>query len=179
MHCSNCGHLLATGDKFCTGCGRPIAVIPVEAKKKKTHPVVALLAVVLAVIVISAIIDGVRRSVVTDPSSSAEDAANGERTERAARGALTLKNAMRNPDSFKLSSALVMPTGSVCYAYRAQNGFGGFDVGHAVLTTTGKFKTDDSDGFTTLWNKECANKTGQETTDSVNTILEHPFLYGK
>src|SRR5579862_9905866 len=163
MHCSNCGHLIATDDKFCTGCGRPIAVIPV--KKKKTHPLVLLLAVVLFVGVLGAIINAVTRSFVTDPSSRAVEAESGERPARAASGALTLKNAMRNPDSFKLSSALVMSTGSVCYLYRAQNGFGGVDVGHAVFTATGNFKTDESDGFATLWHKECAKKMGQETAD--------------
>ncbi len=174
MHCSNCGHLIATDDKFCTGCGRPIAVIPV--KKKKTHPLVLLLAVVLFLGVLGAIINAVTQSSVSDPPSRTED---GERTARAATGAVMLKRAMRNPDSFRLSSALVMSTGSVCYAYRAQNGFGGFNAGHAVLTSTGKFKTEESDGFTTLWNKECAQKTGQETVDGVNVILEHPYLLQK
>lgn len=48
--------------------------------------------------------------------------------------ALTLKQNMRNPDSFVLESALLMSgKGSVCYTYRAQNGFGGMDRGRAVL----------------------------------------------
>ncbi len=177
MHCSNCGHLLAAGDKFCNGCGRPIAAIPVETKKKKTHPLVALLAVVLFVAVIGAIIGGVTNS---SPVDEVEKAEENKKTVRAANGAVMLKNVMRNPDSFKLSSARVISsTGTVCYVYHAQNGFGGFNMGHAVFTSTGEFKTDESNGFTTLWNKECAHKSGKEAADVVNTILDHPSLFQK
>jgi hypothetical protein len=83
---------------------------------------------------------------------------------RAVLGAKTLESAMRNPDSFKLSQALIMDNGSVCYQYRAQNGFGGMNIEHAVLTASGKFKNENESGFRTLWNKECANKTGSEKT---------------
>jgi hypothetical protein len=175
MHCSNCGRLLATGHKFCAGCGRPIAILPV--KKKKTHPLVVFLVVVLFVGVLGEIIDAVTRSVDTDPSSRAAEAENGERTARAAKGAVMLRSAMRNSDSFQLASALFMSTGTVCYTYRAQNGFGGLDVGHAVLTSTGLIKTGESDGFPTLWNQKCAKKMGQETVNAVKVILEPSLLY--
>jgi hypothetical protein len=83
-----------------------------------------------------------------------------------------LKKAMRNPDSFKVSSALVMETDTACYEYRSQNGFGGMDVGRAVLTKNA-FKTNENSGFTTLWNKECAHKIGEELASEVNYALEH------
>ena len=35
---------------------------------------------------------------------------------------------MRDPDSFKLSSVIIMDKGAVCYEYRAHNGFGGVNV---------------------------------------------------
>jgi hypothetical protein len=177
MHCSGCGQQIATADKFCNGCGRPIAVVPIEVKKKKTHPLVALLAVVLFLIVLGAIIGGVMRGTVTDsPSavSAADKAEDDRRFARASVGALMLKKAARNPDSFKLSSALVISsTGTVCYEYHAQNGFGGFNKGFAVLTPEGKFKSDEMDGFHALWNKECAHKTGTEQVDVVNYVLAH------
>lgn len=76
---------------------------------------------------------------------------------------------MRDPESFKLESALVINgTGAVCYDYRARNGFGGLNVGHAVLSPDGKtFKTNEEDGFTKLWNKECVNKTGKEVATAI------------
>ncbi len=57
-----------------------------------------------------------------------------------------------------------MEDGAVCYDYRAQNGFGGMNLGHAVLSPKGQFKANESSGFTSLWNKECANKTGTVQT---------------
>lgn len=82
--------------------------------------------------------------------------------------ARSLREAMRNPDSFKLVSAFFTDDGAVCYGYRAQNGFGGLNVGKAVLSATGKFKTDETNGFSSLWNKECAHKSGTDKTFKVN-----------
>jgi len=86
--------------------------------------------------------------------------------QRAVAGASVLKKSMRNPDSFKLESALVIDqSGAVCYDYRAQNGFGGVNVGRAALAPDGsKFLTRESDGdaFVRFWNKECAKKSGTE-----------------
>jgi hypothetical protein len=70
-------------------------------------------------------------------AAAAKEAEQEKRSEenyaRAATGAKILKSSMRNPDSFKLSEVLVMSDGSVCYEYRAQNGFGGINVEHAVF----------------------------------------------
>lgn len=92
-----------------------------------------------------------------------------EAIQKATIGAIALKKAMRDPESFKLESALVInDTGAVCYDYRARNGFGGVNVGHAVLASDGKrFKTNEEDGFTKLWNKECVNKTGKEVVTAI------------
>lgn len=96
-----------------------------------------------------------------------------ERVQRASAGAVLLKKSMRNPDSFKLESALVISgSGAVCYDYRAQNGFGGINAGHAVLAPDGKkFLTSDMDGFSRLWNKECANKSGSEVSAAIRWFV--------
>jgi hypothetical protein len=77
-------------------------------------------------------------------------------------GAKALRNSARNPDSFKLSQARLMDDGAACYTYRAQNGFGGMNIGHAVLSPAGTILSEDAAGFTRLWNKECRGKTGEE-----------------
>ena len=53
---------------------------------------------------------------------------------------LILRDHMRNPDSFKLSKVWVVDDstapntkGTVCYTYRAQNGFGGLNVETAAV----------------------------------------------
>lgn len=89
--------------------------------------------------------------------------------------ARSLKRSMRDPDSFKLGSVrLIENSDAICYEYRAHNGFGGVNVGHAVLSATGKFKTDEADGFAPLWNKECAHKLGVQVVDAVTFLLNHP-----
>lgn len=75
---------------------------------------------------------------------------------RARLGLKALKDAARNPDSFKLVSARIIEKSyAVCYEYRAQNGFGGMNRGRAVLAADGKFLNDGMDGFTKAWNAQC------------------------
>jgi len=109
----------------------------------------------------------------TSSSTPQENKAD-SRIAGAATIARILKKSMRDPDSFKLESVLIMDTtGSVCYKYRARNGFNGLNVEQAVLSSKGKFKTSDMDGFTSLWNRECAHKTGSEEVQNVSFLLDH------
>jgi hypothetical protein len=85
--------------------------------------------------------------------------------------AKALRGSMRNPDSFKLASVLFMNDGSVCYTYRAQNGFGGMNAGYAVLSATGSFKTEQARGFTRLWSRYCANQKGYDQTERIEGLL--------
>lgn len=82
-------------------------------------------AIALGVIAL-AVIGGAYKS---RPSQSGAAVA-GQAIADAANGALAIRGTMRDPDSFKLASMLIVPkTGTVCYEYRAKNGFGGTDVG--------------------------------------------------
>lgn len=92
----------------------------------------------------------------------------------AAEGAKRLQKAMRNPDSFKLSQVLIMDDDAVCYEYRAQNGFGGMNVGRAVLAPDGQFAASETPKFRALWKKECAQKTGLDRTSAVGTVADIP-----
>ena len=38
------------------------------------------------------------------------------------------------------------------------------NVLQAALSPEGQFKTSESTGFAALWNKECANKSGEDKT---------------
>jgi hypothetical protein len=94
---------------------------------------------------------------------------------KAANVAIELKRAMRDPDSFRLSSVLIIEkTNAVCYEYRSRNGFGGMNVGQAVLSPKGSFRTNEMDGFHTLWRSECSGKMGREVVDAVTFLLDHP-----
>ena len=165
IKCKECGKDKSQTAEVCPHCG---------FKQRKTSFVTWLFAILIGLPMLTSIFIGASHESPVPRSMTPEELAVKKKedaaTQRAAAGAVLLKKAMRDPDSFKLESALVIDgSGAVCYNYRAKNGFGGVDRGHAVLSTDGKrFKTDDMDGFTTLWNKECANKSGSETATAIN-----------
>jgi hypothetical protein len=79
-----------------------------------------------------------------------------------------IREAMRDPDSFQLSKALVMLDGSGCIDYRSRNGFGGMNAGRAVVAPDGRIRIEEQgDAFLALWNKECSGKPGRDLTDMV------------
>ena len=87
-------------------------------------------------------------------------------------GALTLRDAMRNPDSFKLESVHIMPKEKVvCYQYRSQNGFGGMTRGNAVITKDKMSTSENNPGFARIWNKECL-KGGEDKTRLVARAVD-------
>ncbi len=99
----------------------------------------------------------------------AEQKRRDDAVNRAAIGARILKKSAHDPERFKLESALVIDkTASVCYEFRAPNAFGGLVAGRAVLSGDGKnFLTNTDSGFASLWNRECAGKTGQEVATAI------------
>ena len=54
----------------------------------------------------------------------------------AAQALKTIYAQLRNPSSFQLLSVTIAADGTACYEYRAQNGFGGLNVEHAVMAGT-------------------------------------------
>ena len=77
---------------------------------------------------------------------------------------VNLKRTARNPESFRLKSALVMGNGAVCYTYRAANGFGVMSRGSAVMSKSGAIYTSETDGdrFSRSWQHDCKGKSGEE-----------------
>ena len=170
--CKECGKKISKKAEVCPNCG---------FKPKRTSLFTKIVAIVIGVPFVLGIIGAVigsntESSVASAPAKTpeqlaAETKARAERKAAEAKeqaqmkyamlGGATLKKSMRNPDSFKVDSAIAMEaTGAVCYTYRAQNGFGGINVESAVLTSTGDFKTESMDGFHNLWNKNCAKQRG-------------------
>ena len=82
-----------------------------------------------------------------------------------------IRKTMRDPDSLKFSSVGEMANGSSCYAYRARNGFGGMDPGHAVLTN-GAFLGDEDRGFAKAWNSHCLSGEAVEKAPEMNEAMK-------
>jgi hypothetical protein len=173
VRCPDCGSEVSDQAAACPQCARPIrAAQPSSGKPvpRKTSPATWGCLILIVVAVIGAVISQSNQSGSsssgTDPEQAKKDAA----VQRAVLGARVLKKAMRDPDSFKLESALVIDgSRAVCYDYRAKNGFGGYNTGHAVLAGDGTtFKTNEMPGFTKLWNKQCSGKQGIEEATAIN-----------
>jgi hypothetical protein len=87
----------------------------------------------------------------------------------AALGASTIRAASRKPDSVSFDSVVVMKDGTACYAYRAQNGFGGMNREHAVLLpNTRRLATSAG-----AWNAHCAHKQGSDVTFLVSRLSQY------
>lgn len=168
VKCTECDKEISAAAKTCPNCG-------FKARRTSlfTWLVTIFIGIPIFIGMFGRLTGGTNETAKAETSEQAairkkKDAA----VQRATDGAVTLKKAMRNPDSFKLESAFVIDsTYAVCYEYRAQNGFGGVNAGRAVLSADGKrFKISTMDGFAILWNKECANKTGTETAASIRWL---------
>jgi hypothetical protein len=139
------------------------------------HPILTIFGAICLIAVIGAALNQPTTS--ASPPKTAEEKKTEEENNAAlamaAVGAESIRKAMRDPDSFKLNSVLIIDkTRAVCCEYRARNGFNGLNVGHAVLSTKGKLVTDEMDGFRPLWNRECAHKEGHEWEPSVSILMK-------
>jgi len=110
---------------------------------------------------------------VLDPTQEAasekQKALDKERGIRAVLGASSILASARNPDSVKFDSVIILADGTTCYAYRAQNGFGGMNREHAVLLLNGKNLSTSA----ASWNAHCANKQGTDVTYNVAMLAGH------
>lgn len=160
VKCKECKHEISKKAKKCPNCGSPI---------KRTSVFTWIVGIFFAVIVGSMVLNGNTPQRKLTPQETKNNKENSMRFTVSRLGAQQLKKIMRNPDSFKLTSAFVVDkTNAVCYEYRSQNGFGGMSSGEAVLfSDKKKFLTSDMDGFNVLFNKECANKKGYEMVKSI------------
>lgn len=160
--CRECGAEVSTQAKACPKCGRPNPV---------TNPA-RVLGAVLTIGIGTMIVVGIASN--GDHGSSSDAAVNNPVDSRfvAAAGAvIRLKDSMRNPQSFQLSEVMAVPDEIECLTFRAQNGFGGFDAGFAVVRH-GKLTPQESAGFRAQWSRFCENKTGYIITAQVQQLVD-------
>lgn len=169
INCKECTNIVSSDAETCPNCGVRITPKPMGCVTKISIFIIG----VFLIAAMSRIFSN-ESSLPSPVPDSPEQAAVKKKTDDAVKksvlGAILLKKSMRDPDSFKLESAYVIEkTSAVCYEYRAKNGFGGVNIGRAVFSGEGKgFKTSEMEGFTRRWNKECAGKSGSETSTYIN-----------
>jgi uncharacterized OB-fold protein len=159
--CGECGAAISTRAVACPECG--------AKPKKKTGVLTWLVAGILGLSVIMAAVDlnraGEKKAEQAAAAAAVEAAKSPEQkaSEAAAKvqaeaefqrvvGVLrALKATQKDPDSFEVEGAVLMPSGAVCVTHRGRNSFNAKVVDQTVVSSAGKVGD---------WNKLCANKTG-------------------
>lgn len=166
--CTECGTEVSDKAGSCPKCGAP------QNQKRGLSGLRMLLIGVIALPIVIAITHPESESAAPSASKPVGARApdpNEGRNMMAAVAGRSLRKSMRDPDSFKLEQALAMDK-AICFTYRAHNGFGGVNVGRAVLVLkTAKMATSDQDGFAGVWNTSCGNKTGDDITKQIANFV--------
>ena len=121
----------------------------------------------LVIVVWTATVTRTAAPISAEQQQTQPEAKNDPKLVRAAMGAASVIAVARNPDSVKFSRVFVTENGTACYLWRAQNGFGGMNVEHAVLLPT----ADNLSQSVALWNSRCAKKEGTDITALVEERL--------
>jgi hypothetical protein len=159
-NCHECKTEVSSEAKACPKCGAPVK----KASSLGTIFIVVLVGTV-GLMILSSMSGPSDYSAPSQPAKTSTDGRSTEKSVRAQTLVLLIKKAARNPDSVKIESIIVTDDGSTCATYRAQNGFGGMNREQAVLSADQQsVKNTSSPGFQSLWNAECANKSGLDAT---------------
>ena len=102
--------------------------------------------------------------IAAQAKQAAAEAKRPQQDNLAAIGAVALKKAMKDPDAFKLTSAIVMQDGTACYEYRAKNSFGASFPGYAVMLPSGKMIVNEQNenAYYAAFQKGCSGKSGRD-----------------
>lgn len=156
--CRECGAEVSTEAKACPKCGAT------KPTRQRSPIVKYALPTIAGLILVGAVIER-----TTNPGGasreSVADQAERTRVNQAGAAARTLRAALRNPDSFDLERVIDMGDGNHCVTYRAQNGFGGMNVGKAIFTEAAVL-LDRQPEFQAEWAKRCAGQ-GRDITSRV------------
>lgn len=158
--CKSCGNALADNAKSCPACGW----VPPPKTSRSTKGIAILIALVAAIGIYSQ---------MTGPSAP-------EDTQWKAHGAMAIaavkvwRNNLKDPDSAKIRSATLMPSGAWCIDLGAKNGFGAYVRNHMLISPSGAPQFADanspSDDFRTGWNSDC-NGNGKSYTNLVQASM--------
>lgn len=77
----------------------------------------------------------------------------------------SVKNIMKDPNSFEVIQLRLDNIGTICLTFRAKNSFNAFIQGYAVKTTDGKTQIDGVSGTEKhLWTGYCSRGDGRTVT---------------
>lgn len=166
INCAECGAPVSTVAKACPGCGasrkvfsRPVGSRrPMSFKKKLAIGFGGLLG-------LSIVIQAATGGGQTVQAETPQEKQSKQRGYAAYLAAKALKDSLRNPASLHVAEILANDDGSViCMTYRAENGFGGMNIGHVV------FKDGTPSESHASWRANCAKRTLFDVTNVKSMI---------
>jgi len=182
--CHECGQKISTESKICPQCGaksRP----PGSNRAKYLFGFLAILVLVtcmhesdkLKLQTENAKQEAAAREAAKSPAQRASEAAAKKKRDAqltlVAAGIKSLRQGMKDPSAFDLTSAIVMPNGTGCVEYRGKNSFGAILPGSAVVTASGKVLVQERHGntFVAAWNGSCTAAGGDDITAMVRQVV--------
>lgn len=150
LKCHECGGGVSSDAKACPSCGAKV--------KKPTSKLAWLIAGLFAFVLYQCVASNNEadlKKTATPPKTPeqiAKEAAEMAENQIIQAKLRALKAATKNPDSFKLEQAIVLPDKTLCVAYRGANSFG------AIVE---EMKAIAADGTTANYAKLCHDKTGR------------------
>jgi hypothetical protein len=177
VKCRECGSKVSDKAAACPQCGAPVEAAPLkqidDAFKKHGTLGTGCLVVIVIGIIAGALGGGHNGASTSSPDSNAsansvEDKAQSRRAAMAGLAVASLKQALRDPDSFHLERAFTtMDAKYACILYRARNGFGGMNREHVVFTEAG------GDESVRAWNKHCVKGEFSEQTPNAENLASY------
>lgn len=147
IQCRECKNDVSDSAKACPKCG---AKMP-----RKTSRGLKLFAWLIGISMVASIF--VSANAPSPAPLSAADAAVKAKQEAEFQAVVlkvrALKASVKNPSSFELMSAILMPGGTLCVEFRATNSFNAVVPDSKAITSKNNFGD---------WNKECSGKSGTD-----------------
>lgn len=147
--CKECGQKISTEAAKCPSCGFDMP--------KKTSTATFVIGGFFALVVGSCVLrqagapDAAAVAPVKSAAQIAADKASEAEFQAVVARLKALKSSSKNPASFELVDALLMPSGVLCVTYRGTNSF------NAIVTENKAIRSSFEIG---AWNKECAGQSG-------------------
>lgn len=167
INCGECGASVSTEAKSCPGCGANRKLFRSSPGTKRRMPwpkkIGIAFAAVLGLGAVGQVVSGGANQ--SAQAESAQDKQTKQRDYAAYLSAKALKASLRNPDSLAFQYIHANDDGSVvCMKYRAQNGFGGMNIGYVV------FKNGNPSESRARWQSNCAHRVLYDLT-SVKDLI--------
>lgn len=171
INCGECGASVSTEAKSCPACGANRKVFKRAAGAKKPMSWLKKIGIFFGVMfglgLIGQVVTG-----GSGPTPAAQGESEKERQADAQRGSVAmlsakaLKDSLRNPESLAFVYIHTNDDGSVvCMKYRAQNGFGGMNVGYVV------YRDGLPSDTPSVFNKNCAHKKNMHDLTQVKDLI--------